>query len=368
MSAQTRFKLLVTHLTKLLRDDPTISKLENFSPRHAETLAAAGFGYRSQFDYLRAAKNHVEHCVGYYIPDSQTIAQRMVNDLQYPEQLLPVLVRLFERAGTNDPAIQCRMDYDDDLVGPRKLISGTKDHANRERLKSAFIDALDNDEHRPLRRWFWEYIRDDNPEDHFTYELNVPRDFPSSYHLGRTISFPLTVSYDLDLGADQEASFFKYNRQLAFSGSARIVPSGLRGWRYPTFKLNETPTYDQRTDAERDKKPYVQPGEDLDDDEFEAGRAAGRMCAEIPVEKNGSLAWMAGYVLNWKDGLAWGHMSTGQSHKAFHLALDTAESLDLLELEPLRVAAEGCRHLASTRCSRQLEDAIADEIAERQAL
>src|SRR5690606_18833179 len=129
-----------------------------------------------EFDYLRAAKNKVEHCVGYYIPDSQMIAQRMVTDLQYPEQLLQVLVGLFERAGTNDPAIQCRIDYDDDLTGPRQRISGSNDYANRERLKSAFIDALD-EEDRPLRRWFWKYIRDDNPEDHFSYELNVPRDF-----------------------------------------------------------------------------------------------------------------------------------------------------------------------------------------------
>ncbi len=365
MNAQQRFKLLVSHLRKLLSDDPTISKLGQFSPRHAEILAAAGFGYRSEFDYLRAAKNKVEHCVGYYIPDSQMIAQRMVTDLQYPEQLLQVLVWLFERAGTNDPAIQCRMDYDDDLAGPRQRISGSNDYANRERLKSAFIGALD-EEDRPLRRWFWKYIRDDNPEDHFSYELKVPRDFPSSHHLGRTISFPLIVSYDLDLGADAEASFFKYNRQLAFSGSVRIVPSGRRGWRYPTVKLNQTPLRDQRTAAERQKEPYVQPGEDLDDDEFEAGREAARNSAPIPVAKIDSLAWLAGYVMRLGDGLALGHMSTGQAFKAFHLALANAESLDIFD--PLRVAAEGCRHLASTRCSRQLEEAIADEIAERKAL
>lgn len=365
MSAQQRFKLLVSHLKELLSKHPTISKLNNFSPRHAETLAAAGFGYSSEHDYLRAVRNNVEHCVGFYIPDSQMIARRMVNDLHYPQQLLQELIWLFERAGTNDPAIQCRMDYVDDLIGPRQRINGSKDYANREMLKRAFINALD-DEDRPMRRWFWRYVRDDNPEDHFSYELNVPQDFPNSYHLGRTINFPLKVSYDLDLGADTEASFFNYNRQLAFNGNLRITPSGRRGWRYPTFKLNEAPVRDQRSDAELRKEPYVQPGEDLDDDEFEAGRDAARHKAPIPSEKIDSLAWLAGYVMRWKDGMAGGHMSTGRAFDAFHKALANAESLDLFD--PLLIAAEGCRHLASTRCSRQLEEAIADEIAARQML
>lgn len=363
MSTRKRYDLFVSYIAQQFAKKTAISGSKLYCSRHAEILASAGFGYPNQHTFLIALEKRVERCVGYYIPDSQMIKQCMIQGLGYPESSLNELLSIFVQASTNYSDVGFRADFFDDLQGAPQLIGGSRDRANHVDLKNRIIDAID-DEDRHTRKHFWKFVSDENPADYFDYDLRAPKDFPRNYHLGRTINFPLVAMYDLDMKADEEASHYGYNRQLSFRGSVRIKPSGRRGWRFPTCRLDDLPFRDERNDAERAKELFVFPGETLDDDDFEAGRWAAWEKESIPDDKLHSLDWLAGYAMHGENCNAGGHMSNGLVDRALAEAIAYAESLELFD--PLRIAIEGCRHLVSTRTTRQLEGAIAEELDRRQ--
>ncbi|UVM05085.1 hypothetical protein [Pseudomonas laurylsulfatiphila] len=363
MNRQQRYNLFVSHIARQFPATPAVEGSKLYCRRHAGVLASAGFGYSTEFDFRIELDTGYEQCSGYYIPDRQMIAQRLIQDLGYPESSLDGLVRIFELASTNFSDVGFRADFYDDLRGPRHLFVGSRERVNPAIFKRLITESID-DEDRPTRKRFWQFVRDDNPADYFDYAFKVPQDFPSSYHLQRTIRFSVVAAYDLDMGGDQEASFFGTNRQVAFRGSVRLRPSGRRGWHFPTCRLEDVPFRDERNEAELAGEPYAFPGEGLDDAAFEAGRMASWEKDPIPADKVHSLDWLAGYVMRGENCNASGHMSTGLVDRALVQAIDYAESLQLFD--PLRIAIEGCRHLASTRNTRQLEEAIAEELDRRQ--
>lgn len=363
MNTRDRYKLFVRQIAVQFQPKFVDKSDKLYCPRHAGILASAGFGYPNEHSYLNALKNDAERCVGFYIPDSKMIARCMIEQLGYPESSLDELVRIFVQASTNFEDVGFRADFLDDLQGPPVRIGRSRDRANHVDLMRWIEHAID-DEDRYVRKHFWKYVSDKNPADYFDYDIQAPKEFPSLHHLGRTLKFPIIAVYDLDMRADEEASHYGINRQLAFRGSVLLKPSGRRGWRYPTCRLDDVPFRDERNEAERALEPFVFPGEAVNEDEFEAGRLAAWESKPIPEERLNSLDWLAGYVMRGPNCNASGHMSTGLVDRAFSQAIAYAEALGLFD--PLRIAIAGCRQLVSTRSTRQLEAAIAEELDRRQ--
>lgn len=365
MNTHNRYRLFVRQIAVQFKPKSVGRTDKLYCDRHAGILASAGFGYPDEHSFHVALKKDVERCSGFYIPDSQMIARCMIEKHGYPQDALNELVRIFELASVNFLDVGFFADFYDDLQGPPVRIGSSRKRANHVDLMTRIEHALD-DEDRYIRKHFWNYVSNENPADYFDYRIQAPKDFPSFHHLGRTLRFPLTVNYDLDMKADEEASHYGFNRQLAFRGSVLLKPSGRRGWRFPTCRLDDLPFRDERTEAERALEPFVFPGEPVDEDELEAGRWAAWEKQPIPEGKRDSLDWLAGYVMRGPDCNASGHMSTGQVDKAISQAIAYAEALDLFD--PIRIAVAGCRQLVSTRSTRQLEAAIAEERGLRQAL
>jgi hypothetical protein len=69
--------LIEADLEEVSRRHPQFLSSFDFQSRHAEHLAAAGFGFPNFHDYLAAEKAGSEPCSGYYIPDSAMIEARM---------------------------------------------------------------------------------------------------------------------------------------------------------------------------------------------------------------------------------------------------------------------------------------------------
>jgi hypothetical protein len=233
-------------LKEVLRQNSQSSSFVAFQPRHAEHLAAAGFGFPSMHAYLAAEKAGSERCSGYYIPDSAMIAARMT-ELGYPPAVVGKCLEVFVQAVTNDPYGAARADVIDDLQGERMRLPGSNKLANHVMLMRHLKDGILREESS-----LWTTLarfgigNDSETEDNLTYSIELPPDFPSHYHLEQIVDVPFVMIYVLHQGEDQEALFDRTNRQLGFRGSLRLKPSGKRGWTYPTIRMEETPFVDHR--------------------------------------------------------------------------------------------------------------------------
>lgn len=365
----TRFTQVISrtanYLEELFKRSSHLPLPVVFQRRHAEHLAAAGFGFRNTHDYYAAAKAGSEHCSGYYIPDSAMIVSRMT-ELGYPPVLAEQCINLFVQAVCNSDG-SVRADIFDDLHGDQMRVSGTNLSANHSLLTQHFKYDILREESRlwtTLVRHGIEHDRE--TEDNVRCSISLMPDFPSHAHLERTIDVPFVAFYDLDQGEDQEALFYQRNRQLGFRGSLRLSPSGKRGWAYPTMRLEETPFVDDRTQDEIEGNYPVHQDSGIDNQEFENGNAAGDANKQPPV--HASFDFLAGWIMTAYDVNSTGHMSTGQIEKAFYGALANAEELGTFNKRGAhQLAAQACRHLASNRIRRALEALIQEsaEVEER---
>jgi len=347
----------------LLRQNPQYPSSISFEPRHAEHLAAAGFGFWNFHDYLEAEKAGGERCSGYYIPDSALIESRMTA-LGYPPEVARKCIWLFVQAVTNGDG-SARADLVDDLRGEREYIQGSDELANHGMLVQYFKYDIMREESSLWATLATHGIaHDGETEDNLTCTIQLPRDFPSLHHLTQTINVPFLVRYDLEQGEDQEALFYNTNRRLEFCGNLRLKPSGKRGWAYPTIRLEESPSVDQRTPAERRGVYPVHQRPDIDEQEFDDGTDAGR--ADKLPSPQASFAFLAGWIMTANGVNGTGHMSTGQIEKAFFGALENASTLGVLSSrEAFHLASEACRYLASNRIRRALEELIQETSADK---
>lgn len=354
-----RFEIFISRLQALITADREIASCPAFAERHAEQFGAAAFSYKNDFDYRKAAEQNIEQCRGYFVPDSLAIANRL-EELRYPARFSARIVDYVRQAASNDPDVGLYTPLITSLPDKQFENSVRDESDDRISMRQTLAHDLEFDEGRvrkQIRDLFVRYGIPDAHEDdeNFKHVLHLPLGFPSFQNLGKEINIPFEVYYDLDLGVDQEALFYRTNRQLAFRGNMRLCPSGRRSWAYPTVKLDENPFVDQRNETERrgEKPPRI--GELLDDNDFNAGLDAAWE-NKSPPSTHQSFSWLAGYILNANGSMAWGHLSTGQADKAFYEALKTAKDMGLENA--FELAAEGCRHIASRRCSALLEETI----------
>jgi hypothetical protein len=352
-----RFKNIVSRIQTRMSELNQSGRLHfDFKPRHAEHLAAAGFGYVDLHSYLVAVDKGIERCTGYYIPDTSMIRSRMPA-LGYPTEVLQELELTFVPAATSGDGAT-RADLYDDLRGPRELVGGANVFANYAMLTRCLEEDVMREDGR-----LWSVLEsygiayDYETEDNTRCTIELPRDFPSLHDLQQTVDARLVVRYDLEQGEDEEALFFNTNRMLEWRGTARLKPSGKRGWSYPTIKLDPTPTIDDRTSQERlgEFASYEYP--DFDQQLFDDGGSAAS--AGSQVLPGMEPAYLAGWILNAYGANGTGHMSTGQLHKAFYGALVNAEDLVFWsKRQQFELAADACRFLASRRVVRDLEELI----------
>ena len=334
---------------------PQYSSSFDFQPRHAEHLAAAGFGFPNFHDYLAAEKAGSERCSGYYILDSAMIEARMA-DLGYPPEVVRKCAEIFARAVSNGDDF-ARADLVDDLNGER-LRTDSGELLNHSMLLQNIKWDLTREESSV---WFTlarhGIAHDGETEDNLTCVIELSQDVPSRYHLDQTIDVPFVARYDLENGEDPEALFFNTNRRMEFRGNLRLTPSGKRGWGYPTVRLEQTPYLDQRTPQERRGEYPVHQGPEIDEQNFEMGVDAGR--ADRLPSPQAPFDFLAGWVMTANKLNGTGHMSTGQIEKAFFGALANAKTLDALsDHDASHLAARACRYLASNRVRRPLEELI----------
>ena len=349
-------------LKDVLRQSPQYPSSVDFQPRHAEQLAAAGFGFPNFHDYLAAAKAGSERCSGYYIPDSAMIKSRMA-DLGYPPEVIRKCIDIFAQAVSNGDG-SALADLIDDLQGERQRIQGSDELANHGMLVQHFQWDITREESSlwaTLARYG--IAHDGETEDNLTCTIELSPDFPSHHHLMHSIDVPFVVRYDLEQGEDQEALFYNANRRLEFRGNLRLTPSGKRGWGYPTIRLGENPFVDHRTPEERQGEYPVHQGPDIDEQEFENGTDAGR--ADLLPSPQASFDFLAGWIMTANRVNSTGHMSTGQIEKAFYGALENARTLDVLgDHKAFHLASQACRYLASNRIRRALEQLIREASAD----
>jgi hypothetical protein len=347
MNSKTRRSKVITYLNQALEKDRAISAHPAWNKRFGEIIAPAGFGHASPFDFHRN-----EQCVGQYIPDETAIRERIIERGFSPE-----LTRRFVQHFTDalfSIAHDCRADLVDDLHGPFEMLSHQR--VNELQMRQ-WIDYSLDDEELHSRKIFSRYILDDNPEPNlFTYEYQLPAGFPARSHLNKSLSIPIIARYDLDGGEDPYAAARNQNRQLALEGTMILKPSGPRGWTYPTIRYEEAPFRDDRNQHERTLQPNPRPGKDYDSDQFDDGLDAAREKIATPPVWEMSESWWAGFIMLGGDCIAHAHMGTGRVDAAFYEALGRAEALRVPNAAAL--AANACRHLASTRCARALEDVI----------
>jgi hypothetical protein len=340
----------------LVRQNSQYHSSVDFQPRHAEHLAAAGFGFPNFHDYLADAEADSERCSGYYIPDSAMIKSRMAG-LGYPPEVVRKCLGFFVQAVTNEDG-SARADLIDDLRGEREFIHGSNKLANHGMLVQYFKWDIMREE-----SGLWAMLarhgiaHDGETENNLICMIELSPDFPSHYHLKQTIDVPFVVRYDLEQGEDQEALFYNANRRLEFRGNLRLKPSGKRGWGYPTIRLEETPFVDHRTPEERRAEYPVHQKPDIDEQEFDNGTDAGR--ADMLPSPQASFGFLAGWIMTANEVNGTGHMSTGQIEKAFYGALENARTLGVFSgHEAFHLASQACRYLASNRIRRALEELI----------
>ncbi|WP_261540353.1 hypothetical protein [Burkholderia multivorans] len=351
-----------TYLKEVLRQNSRSPSSVDFQPRHAEHLAAAGFGFPNFHEYLAAAKTGSERCCGYYVPDSALVESRMAA-LGYPPEVVGKCAQIFAMAVSNGDG-SARADLIDDLHGERQR-TGSGELVNHSLLVQHFQWDITRDESSVWVTLARHGIaHDGETEDNLTCLIDLPPDVPSHYHLGQTIDVPFVARYDLEQGEDQEALFFNTNRRLEFRGNLRLMPSGRRGWGYPTIRIEQTPILDHRTPAERRGEYPVHQGPEIDEQKFESGAAAGR--ADMLPPSQASFDFLAGWIMTANKANSTGHMSSGQIEKAFFGALANARTLDALsDQEAFYLASQACRYLASNRIRRALEDLILEASADQ---
>lgn len=348
MKSKDRRSRVTTYLNQALSKDPEISRHSSWNKRLGEVVAAAGFGHKSTFDFHQA-----ERCVGQYIPDRSAIQQHIV-ELGFDAHLTERFLRYFTDA-LFSVSHDCRADLVDDLDGPPEMLYTQRVNGLRMR---EWIDFWIDDEQLHSRKIFRSFILDDNPEHHlFRYDYQLPVNFPSRVHLNTQLNIRVIARYDLDGGEDPLAFARNQNRQLALAGTMILKPSGPRGWAYPTIRYEELPIRDDRNEYERNMQPNPRPGKEYDVDQFDAGMEAGRLRAVPPPVWEMSEDWWAGYIMRGEGCIAFAHMGTGRVDAAFYEALARADALGVANA--IELAANACRHLASTRFARVLEEVIA---------
>lgn len=359
-----RISQIVSRLRVLLeqavRDRQNINFNLPFHPRHAEQLAAAGFGYPSWHAYLAAANAKVERCSGYYVSDIRMITARMI-ELDYSEPFAAQCAGLFVQAVSNGDG-STRADLADDLQGKR-LRDRESDRPMYNLLMS---ENLTYDVMREESR-LWTLLanfgiaHDGETEGNCNVSIDLPHDFPAHRHLGKTIDLKMTALYDLDQGADIEELFYGRNRQLGFLGNVRLTPSGLRGWSYPTIGMEMTPFVDHRNAYEIQGNYNAYDAPDIDKQEFDDGYTAGM--SNILRVPHATIDWLAGWIMVANGANATGHMSTGQVDKALADALANAYLIDTLRpTDALHLAAQACRYYASPRTRPALEELIREHV------
>lgn len=351
MNSKARRTKVIAYLNQAFEKDLEISAHPKWNKRFGEVIAAAGFGHASLYDF-----HQNEHCVGQYIPDQSAIRDRIVE-----RGFSPDLTNRFLEHFTNalfSISDDCRADLVDDLDGPFEMFYTQR--ANEVQMRK-WIDYWLDDEELHSREIFQDYILDDNPEPHlFKYEYRLPAGFPARAHLNEQLEIHVIARYDLDGGEDPLAAARNQNRQLALAGTMFLKPSGPRGWAYPTIRYDEDPIRDDRNEYERNMQPNPRPGKEYDIDQFEEGMEAARSKTPPPPVWGMSEAWWAGYIMRGEGCIAHAHMGTGRVDAAFYEALARAEALEVPNAVDL--AANACRHLASTRCARELENVISDHL------
>jgi hypothetical protein len=283
-----------------------------------------------------------------------------MTSLGYSDALAAKCAHLFVQAVSNGNG-STRADLAEDLQGERLRVNGSNRLAYNALMEENLKDDLLRDE-----SLLWPVLaqhgipHDGETEDNLEVSVDLPPDFPALRHLGNTLDVPVTAAYDLDQGEDQEALFYGNNRRLAFRGTLRLRPSGVRGWAYPTLRIDPAPFLDHRTEAEMQGNYQTYDWPAIDKDEFEDGYTAGR--AGIDPVPYASFDWLAGWVMVANGANATGHMSTGQVDRALAEALANALTLDALRpADALRLAAQACRSCASTRTRRALEELIQEQ-------
>lgn len=353
-----RFKAVFSYLAAAMREDLEISSCANFKDRHAEPIAASGFGSPNVHTYLNSPKQYPEQCRGYYRPDIAGI-KACAKALGYPENLGDKFIHLFRQAVTNSGDF-ARADLYDDVQIVSQRPSESDDMGDKGMMRQWLEEDLKSD-----RSKLWEVLaeygvpNDGEADEHLACSIHLPRGFPGEDYLQREVDVPFTVSYDLDQGDVLDARFPGQQRQLAFRGNLRLKPSGQRGWAFPTTRLEDAPFIDDRTLAERRGNGQRFRVVELDEQQFNDGQDAGRDGNMPPGEA--SFSFLAGWIMDANGVNASGYMSTGQIEKAFYGALENAKSLNIPD--PLNLAAEACRYLASTRVRRALEEMISEEAA-----
>ncbi|MGW9065609.1 hypothetical protein ACWGPO_16085 [Achromobacter animicus] len=350
--------LATQDLKDVVRQSSRHSIPTDFQERHAEHLIAAGFGFPDFHSYLAALKANSERCAGYYIPDSARIRSRMT-DLGYPPEVVRQCTQIFSRAVSEDGS--ARADLIDDLHGERQYIHGSKELANQGLLRQHLEWDILREESR-LWSVLAKYglIHDRETEDNLTCWIEFQHDFPSFRDLEQAIDTPFVVSYDLERGEDQEALFYKTNRRLELRGNLRLNPSGKRGWAYPTIRLEDTPSIDQRTPEEKLGEYFSYDVPDIDDLDFNSGINVGRRNTTPP--SHASFSFLAGWTMTANEVNSTGHMSTGLVDRAFYGALDNAREVTG-DQQAIHLAAQACRYLASSRTRRALEAVIEEATA-----
>lgn len=348
MNSKARRSKLIAYLNKALEKDIEISAHPAWNVRFGEVIAAAGLGHASLYDFHQS-----ERCVGQYIPDQLAI-QELIVERGFNPDLTSRFLQHFTDAlfsVSND----CRADLVDDLDGPFEMLYTRR--VNELEMRQWIDCWLDNEELHS-RKIFQRYILDDNPEPHlFTYEYQLPAGFPARAHLNAQLEIRVLTRYDLDGGEDPLAAARNQNRQLALAGTMFLKPSGPRGWAYPSIRYEEKPIRDDRNKYERNMQSNPRLGKVYDIDQFEEGMEAAHLETPPPVWGM-SESWWAGYIMRGDGCIANAHMETGRVYAAFYEALARAEALEVPNAADL--AANACRHLASTRCAQELESVISE--------
>ncbi len=354
-----RIKQVIFRIQDFLKTEisqnPNFSTLVKFEPRHAEHLAAAGFGYEDGYDYFEAAKAGIELCSGYYIPDSSMIRTRML-ELGYPPALVDKCVGLFPPAASRDNHV--RINMVDDLHDQSMGSYGSERSSNRQALvQDLEADILDEESNLWVTLAKYGVALDKSTDDIRVTSIGLPSNFPSIHHLGQTINAPFEVIYDLQQGENPEALFRGCNRKLGFRGNLRLKPSGKRGWAFPTIRLQETPFIDDRSADEKMGEYFTYQAPNIAEKQFDAGVHAGQVGMHPPP--NASFDFLAGWIMDANDKNGTGHMSTGRFREAFTGALENAAALGTVDRsDALDLAAKACRYLASSRVHPGLEELI----------
>lgn len=359
-----RFQRVITraqnYLEEVVSQNPETPSSVIFKLRHAEHLAAAGFGYSNVHEYLEAEKAGIERVEGYYMPDFAKIRSRMTA-FRYPRAIVDKCCEVFMRAVSNDPDNAADASMHDDLQDGQSHDAGSPNHMR-------LMECLKYDVLRDksvLWKTLAKFAIENNgeTEENLKLSIELPPDFPSPRYFAKVVDAPFSVVFDLNQGEDPEALFYRTNRQLGLRGNLRLKSSGKRGWAYPTIRLDETPFVDHRTPAEQRGEYLIHQGPDIDEDDFERGTKTGRAGGQPPSQA--SRSFLAGWVLNADGTNGTGHMSSGQIDRAFHGAWANAMSLSMLDKrDALELAAEACRYLASNRIRRALEELIQENTAD----